>query len=125
MYKVYINSLLKELSDFCFAISVNTVRIPIPSFVDDICLIALRQSLLIILMHKCQTSSKTWRYEFNHSKSGVVILGETKPINCKPMKEREWALGYFYKLFPLTSSLLLKLERGQTWSLKQLFMYQI
>ena len=45
-YKVYINSLLKELSGHCFAISINTLRMPAPSFADDICLIALHQSLL-------------------------------------------------------------------------------
>ena len=32
MCKVYINSLLKELSDHCFAISINTLRMPAPSF---------------------------------------------------------------------------------------------
>ena len=93
MYKVYINSLLKELSDPCFAISINTLLMPAQSFADDICLIALHQSLLKILMNKCHNYSKTWRYEFNHSKSGVVISGETKPVHCKLMKERELALG--------------------------------
>ena len=28
-----------------------------------------------------------------NSKSGVVTFGETIPIHCKSMKEREWALG--------------------------------
>ena len=93
MYKVYINSLLKELSDHCFAISFDTPRMPAPLFADDICLIALHQSLLKILMNKCHNHSKKWRCEFNHSKSGVVSFGETKPIHCKSMKEREWALG--------------------------------
>ena len=80
IYKVYKNSLLKELSDHCFVISINTQRVSAPSFADDICLIALHQSLLKILMNKCHNYSKTWRYEFNHSKSGVVTFGETKPI---------------------------------------------
>ena len=93
MYEVHINSLLKELFDHCFAISINTLRMPAPSFADDICLIALHQSLLKILMNKCHNYSKTWRYEFNHSKSGVVTFGETKSVHCKSMKEREWALG--------------------------------
>ena len=64
-----------------------------PSFANDICLIALHQSLLKMLMNKCQNYSKKWRYEFNHSESGVVTLGETEPIHCKSMKECEWALG--------------------------------
>ena len=93
MYNVYINSLLTELSDHCFALSINTQRMPAPSFADDICPIALHQSLLQILMNKCHNYSKTWICEFNNSKSGVVTFGETKPIHCKSMKEREWALG--------------------------------
>ena len=43
-------------------------------------------------MNKCHNYSKTWRYEFNHSKSGGVTFGETKPIHCKSMKECERAL---------------------------------
>ena len=87
MYKVYIlNSLLKELSDHSFTIFINTLRMPAPSFADDIC---LHQSLLKILVHNCHNYSKPWRYEFNHSKSGVDNFGETKPIHCKSMKESE------------------------------------
>ena len=36
---------------------------------------------------------KTWRYEFNQSKSGVATFVETKPIHCESMKERGWVLG--------------------------------
>ena len=93
MYKVYINSLLKELSDHCFVIFINTLRMPGLSFADDICLIALHQSLLKILMNKYHNYSRMCRYEFNHSKSGVVTFGENKPLHCKSMKERQWALG--------------------------------
>ena len=63
MCTVYINSLLKDLSYHCFAISINASQMPAPYFADDICLIALHQSLLKILMHKCHSYSKTWRYE--------------------------------------------------------------
>ena len=44
-------------------------------------------------MNKCHNYSKTWRYEFNHSKSGLVTFDDTKPIHCNSMKEREWVLG--------------------------------
>ena len=53
MYEVYINSFLKELSDQCFTVSINMLRMPAPSFADGICMIALHQSLLNILMNKC------------------------------------------------------------------------
>ena len=54
---------------------------------------SIHQSWLKILLNKCHNYSKTWRYEFNDSKSGVVTFGESKPLHCKSMKEREWALG--------------------------------
>ena len=47
----------------------------------------------LLFISQCYNYSKTWRYEFNHSISGVVTFGETKPIHCKSMKEHEWALG--------------------------------
>ena len=35
----------------------------------------------------------SWRYDFNHTKSGVVTFGESKPIYSRSMTEREWILG--------------------------------
>ena len=37
--------------------------------------------------------SHEWQYDFNHTKSGVVTYGETKPVHFEVMKEREWILG--------------------------------
>ena len=44
-------------------------------------------------MNICHEYSLTWRYEFNHSKSGIVIFGETKAVHHASMNEREWRLG--------------------------------
>ena len=93
MYKVYINSLLKVLTDHCYAISINRLSLPSPSFADDISLIALYPSFLETFMNICHAYVKTWRHEFNHTKSGVVTFGETKPIHSQLMREREWMLG--------------------------------
>ena len=38
---------------------------------------------------------KKWRYEFNHTKSGVVTFGKTKPIHSQLMRERKWMFGEF------------------------------
>ena len=93
MYKVYINSLLKALSDDCYAISINSVSLPSPSFADDISLLALYPSFLETFMNICHKYGIKWRLEFNHTKSGVVTFGETKPLHSKLMKEHEWVLG--------------------------------
>ena len=37
--------------------------------------------------------SVTWRYEFNHLKSGVVTFGEDKSVHSQLLMEREWLLG--------------------------------
>ena len=42
--KFYLNSLLKVLTDQCYAISVNRLSLPSPSFVDDISLLTLYPS---------------------------------------------------------------------------------
>ena len=90
MYKIFIYSLLKVLTDHCYAISINRLSLPPPSFDDDISLLALHPSFLETFMNICHAYGKTWRYEFNHTKSGVVTFGETKPIHSQLMREREW-----------------------------------
>ena len=94
MYKVYINGLLKTLSEHCFAISINSLSLPSPSFADDVTLLALFPSFLQTLMNLCHSYSLRWRYQFNHIKSGVVTFGECKSIHSKLMKERKWLLGH-------------------------------
>ena len=44
-------------------------------------------------MAMCYKYSTNWRYEFNHTESGVVTYGETKPVHFEKMKEHEWILG--------------------------------
>ena len=62
MYKVYINGLLKTLSEHCFAISINSLSLPSPSFADDVTLLALFPSFLQTLMNLCHSYSLRWRY---------------------------------------------------------------
>ena len=53
MYKVYINSLLTVLYYHCYAISINSVSLPSPSFADDISLLTLYPSFLETFMNIC------------------------------------------------------------------------
>ena len=80
---------MNELTNHCYAISINQLSLPSPSFADDIVLLALYPTFL----GTCYKYSTKWRYEFNHTKSGVVTYGETKPVHFEEMKEREWILG--------------------------------
>ena len=82
--------LLCVLSNHCYAVFINGLRIPSPSFADDITLLALHPSFLKTFMSICYKYGIKWTYEFNHSKSGIVTFGECKPQhfeNCV------WLLG--------------------------------
>ena len=78
-------------------------------------------------MSICYKYGIKWRYEFNHSKSGIVTFGESKPQHFDFMNNRMWLLGdtivdelYEYKnfgvlknyimwaCFPQTSKIILK-----------------
>ena len=91
MYKVYVNGLLNVLSNHCYAIFVNGLRIPSPSFADDISLITLHPSFLKTFI--CKRHGMKWRYDFNHSESGIVTFGETKLQHFESLKNREWFQG--------------------------------
>ena len=93
MYKVYVNGLLCVLTNHCCAIFINGLRIPSPSFADDITLLALHPSFLKTFMSICYKYGIKWRYEFNHSKSGIVTSGESKSQHFESMKNRVWLLG--------------------------------
>ena len=64
MYKVYIDSLLIELTNHCYVISINQLSLPSPSFADDIALLAFYLTFLTFLSWICAT------------KSGVVTFGK-------------------------------------------------
>ena len=90
MYKVYITGLLNALSNHCYAIFISGLSLSCPSFADDISLITLHASFLQSLLTRY---SLQWRYEFNHTKSGVVTFGESKPLHLAAMQSRKWVIG--------------------------------
>ena len=80
MYKVYIKSFLYVLTDHCYSICINSSKLASTSFADDVSLIALHPSFVTTFMNICHEYGLTGRYEFNHSKGGVVTFGETKAV---------------------------------------------
>ena len=62
MHKVYIYSLLNELTNHCYAISINQLSLPSPSFADDIALLALYSTFLTSLMDMCYKYSTKWLF---------------------------------------------------------------
>ena len=66
--------------------------LPIRTFADDVTLLALFPTFLKVFMNICHQYSVTWRYEFNHLKSGVAAFGEAKSVHSRLLTEREWLL---------------------------------
>ena len=93
MYKVYINGLLRTLTQHSCVLSIDSQRLTSPSFADDISLLALYPTFLRTFMNICYGYSVKWRYEFNCVKSGIVTFGEVKRVHCQSMNDRDWVLG--------------------------------
>ena len=89
-----INSLLHVLSIHNYTICIRSLQLTSPSFADDIILLALHPSLDSVFMDMCHQYSIRWRYGFiNHTKCGVVTIGESKVLHFQSMNERVWKLG--------------------------------
>ena len=91
MSKSYVNGLLCVLTNHCYAIFINKIRIPSPTF-EDITLFALHPSFLATFMSICYKYGIKWRREFNDSNSGIVTFVESKPQHFESMKNRVWLL---------------------------------
>ena len=72
MYKVYIHSLLNEVSEHNFAICISSMKLSAASFADDISLLVLYPTFLQHLMNIAYEYSLKWQYEFNNIRSGIV-----------------------------------------------------
>ena len=93
MYKVYINQLIKEISECKFSLTINDLQLECPTFGDDMTLLAVFPSFLKNLVGEAFLHSKLWRYEYNEIKSGVVTFGETRPQHFVQKHKRSWTLG--------------------------------
>ena len=92
VYKVYINQLIKEISECRFSLTINDLQLGCPTFADNMTLLAVFPSFLKNLMEKAFLHSKLWRYEYNEIKSGETF-GKTGPQHFVQKHKRSWTLG--------------------------------
>ena len=88
MYKVYISNLLQVLSNHNFSIGIRSLQLSSPSSADDIILLVLHPSFLNVCVDMYHQYGIKWRYEFNHTKCGVVTFGESKALHFQSRNER-------------------------------------
>ena len=77
MYKVYINRLIERICNSKYSLVIDNLSTGSPTFADDMTLLSLFPSFLRHLMQEVTQCSKIWRYDYNQSKSGVVVFGES------------------------------------------------
>ena len=99
MYKVYLNSLLNEVSEHNFAICISGMKLSAPSFADDISLLVLYPTFLQHLINIAHEYSLKWRYEFINVTSGSLgfrHIGPKKlPDNHSLIKVGDWIKKVF------------------------------
>ena len=88
LYKIYVNQLLMELCRLDIGITLFNHSFLIPSFADDMTLIACFSSCLNIIIQLAYRYSSNWRYQFSYGKTGVVVFGECAVTHSKNMKVR-------------------------------------
>ena len=93
MYKIYINELIKTISDCEYSLSIGPLKLGSPTFADDMTLLSLSPSFLQFLMKKAFGYSQKWRFDYNETKSGVVTFGEHGPTHFREKSCRLWQLG--------------------------------
>ena len=93
MYKIYINELIKTISDCEYSLSIGPLKLGSPTFADDMTLLSLFPSFLQLLMKKAFGYSQKWRFDYNETKSGVVTFGEHGPTHFREKSCRSWQLG--------------------------------
>ena len=92
-YTVFINSLLVDLknSKTCCMI-YKTPSTPV-GYADDLsaaCSSKLKMDRVMEIMY---AHWRTWRYDFNARKSGVLVFGETSKEHTENTKNRTFRLG--------------------------------
>ena len=92
-YTVFINSLLNDLkeSNMCCKI-YKTPSTPV-GHADDLAAACKSKMKMDHVMEIVYAHGRTWRYDFNARKSGVLVFGETNKEHLQNSKNRSFRLG--------------------------------
>ena len=93
IFNVFIDDLIKDVSQADCGVKIGTFRGSSFAFADDITLYSATVTGLQLLINKCASYALKWRFNFNISKSKCIIMGKnvfvTEPVwflNNNPME---------------------------------------
>ena len=90
-YKVFINQLLRGISQLKLGASLFNYELSCPSFADEMTLVFCFPSSLNVLMQLACQYSCNWRYQFSYTKTSVVNFGESPAKHSKSKQTRNWS----------------------------------
>ena len=91
LYAVYINGLHKVLREANLGVCMCGRRVPLLLYADDIVLLARTDAELKAMLKVVYEYAHRWRFDINHGKSNVVVVGSKK--EKEEAREMEWKLG--------------------------------
>ena len=83
LYVVFNNDLLDQLGTSGHGARLSGMNICSPAYADDICLVSLHKPSLQAMLNIAYKHSQLWRYEFNPSKSHVMVIGKDTSVGNK------------------------------------------
>jgi hypothetical protein len=92
-YLAYIDDLGQELKKESYGALIGPLYCGSPFQADDVALISISPSSLQDMINTCVTYSQKWRFDFNHTKTKVLVFGETQTQAQKLGPQRKWTLN--------------------------------
>ena len=91
LYLCFIDGLIRELESTYLGLSINGIHVPCTVSADDMTLLSLTKSGLDKMINICYNYSCKWGYEYNASKSAILVCNEPKRDQLN--STRSWCVG--------------------------------
>lgn len=92
-YLMFINDLLRELKASGYGFCIYNINFSSPTVADDMVLISFSKQGLDMMMQICYQYSLKWWYEYNATKSAVIVFNESETDFKSAKLHRTWYLG--------------------------------
>ena len=93
LYSIYVDELLDSLVSSNLGAFIGHLHSPSPMYADDLALIASSEHNLQLLLDLTSAYACLWRYQFNTSKSAILVFGESPRSRQVARSNRSWSVG--------------------------------
>ena len=93
LYSSFVDGLLDQLSTSGHGVYIDDVFCGAPMYADDLALISDSAEDLQSMLDITSNYALLWRYQFNASKSAILVFGESPISRKRNRPSRKWLLG--------------------------------